>query len=175
MVMSVLRMGPWATAATAVGAAALRVAGPAWAEPQSAPQPAAAAAAPSDSDLQTVRIDPEPMVLGGRTELHAFVANAGPEETNSPMFITVTLPREVTVEGPFYPDTCEPYAHQVHCEFPAGLKENRSATALVPLRIDRYAELGTYKGSFTVQSADDRIGDNNRVEFEIPVVDYVPE
>ncbi|MCB5177927.1 hypothetical protein [Streptomyces antimicrobicus] len=157
--------------ATWVGAATLLVAGPAWAQPR------AVAAAPSNSDLEVVRIDPDPMAPGGRTDLHAFVANLGPETTNSSLFITVTLPPQVKVERPFFPDTCEPYAddHRVRCEFGAGLRKDRSATALIPLRIDYAAELGTYKGTFTVRSADDRNARNNRTEFEIRVIDQVPD
>ncbi|RSS83667.1 hypothetical protein [Streptomyces sp. WAC06614] len=159
-------------AAALVGAATLLVAGPAWAQPR-----AAAAAAPSNSDLEVVRIEPDLVPPGGRTELHAFVTNLGPETTNSSLFITVTLPRQVKAERPFFPDTCEPYAddHRVRCEFGAGLRTNRSATALIPLRIDADTAPGTYKGAFTVRSADDRNTENNRTEFEIKVVEPDPD
>ncbi|WP_405980172.1 hypothetical protein [Streptomyces sp. NBC_00158] len=162
-------------AAMTVGAATLLVAGPAWAAPQPAPR---AAAAPSNSDLEVVRIDPDAAPPGGTTTIHGFVANLGPETTNSPMTVTITLPRGATAEGPYFPEDCEatPNGRRVRCVFPPGLKANRSATALVPLSLDRDLAVGTTLrgGSVAVHSLDDRNGQNNRQEFEIEVVESAP-
>ncbi|RST01624.1 hypothetical protein EF910_26755 [Streptomyces sp. WAC07149] len=162
-------------AAMVVGAAALLVGGPAWAAPQSAPH-AAVAAAPSDSDLEAVRIDPDDAAPGGQTTLHAFVANLGPDTTGSPMTITVTLPRGTEATDPYFPEDCEASQNhrRVRCVFPAGLKSQRSATAQIPIRLDPELEFGVYKGTFTVHSPDDRNGQNNRVEFDIKVVEADP-
>ncbi|MFD8146267.1 hypothetical protein [Streptomyces sp. NPDC059708] len=166
----------WYRAALTVGAATLLVGGPAWAQPQ--PAPYAAAAAPSHSDLEVVRLDPDSAPPGGTTTIHGFVANLGPEATNSPMTVTVTLPRGVTPEEPYFPDTCEasPNGRQVRCVFPPGLKKDRSATALVPVSLDRDLKVGAVLrgGSVAVHSPDDRNGQNNRQEFEIEVVETSP-
>ncbi|MEU9718375.1 hypothetical protein [Streptomyces sp. NPDC047976] len=153
-------------AAMVVGAAALLVGGPAWATP----------AAPSNSDLEAVRIDPDAAPPGGLTSLHAFVANLGPETTNSTMTITVTLPRGTEAREPFYPDGCvvSGNGRRVRCEFPAGLKSQRSATAIIPIYLDLELGLGVHKGAFTVSSPDDRNRENNRVEFDINVAESVP-
>ncbi|MDH6538556.1 hypothetical protein [Streptomyces sp. SPB4] len=162
-------------AAMTVSAATLLVGGPAWALPQPA---VPAAAAPSHSDLEVVRIDPDPAPPGGTTTIHGFVANLGPETTNSPMTVTITLPRGATPEAPYFPDTCEtsPSGRQVRCVFPPGLKKDRSATAQVPVSLDRDLEVGTTLrgGSVAVHSPDDRNGENNRQEFEIAVVETAP-
>lgn len=158
-----------------VGAAALLVGGPAWALPQ--PSPNAAAAAPSNSDLEAVRIDPDAAVPGGVTNLHAFVANLGPETTNSPMVITVNLPRGTYARDPFFPDTCKASENErmVRCEFPAGLKSQRSATAIVPIHLSPDLDPGAVlKGRFAVRSLDDRNQANNRVEFDIRVDEVSP-
>ncbi|KIF05047.1 hypothetical protein PL81_15300 [Streptomyces sp. RSD-27] len=155
-----------------VGVATVWLASPAWAMPQPAP------AAPSDSNLAVVRIDPDPTPPGGLTPLHAFVSNQGPETTASTMVITVTLPREAHAEPPYFPENCEASRNHrlVRCEFGAGLRANRSATAIVPIRVSTEAAVGsTLKGSFTVQSPDDRDGRDNRTEFEIKVVEAAPD
>ncbi|MFE3585672.1 hypothetical protein [Streptomyces vinaceus] len=160
----------WYRAATMVGAATLLVGGPAWAGPQ--PAPHAAAVAPSNSDLEAVRIDPDPAPAGGLTELHAHVANLGPETTGSTMTITVVLPRGTAAEEPFYPDNCtESENHRrLRCTFPAGLKSQRTATAIIPIRFDDDVEPGVLRGgSFTVQSPDDRNHANNHTEFDLTV------
>ncbi|MFH7599470.1 hypothetical protein WDV06_30870 [Streptomyces racemochromogenes] len=159
-------------AAVMVGVATVLVAGPAWAVPQPAP------AVPSHSELEVLRIDPDDVVPGGSTTLHAYVANLGPDTTGSAMIITVDLPPRTQALGDFYPEDCEPSANKRHvrCEFPAGLRSGRSATALVPILVDGHVPVGqTLKGSFRVSSPDDRNVSNNRTAFEVKVVDQVPD
>ncbi|MFJ9647634.1 hypothetical protein [Streptomyces sp. NPDC101206] len=91
--------------AVAVGAATLLVSGPAWALPRPVPQAAAAAAAPSHSDLAVIRTDPDDAPPGGTTSLHGFVANSGSETTSSPMDITPTLPRGTSPQKPYVVET----------------------------------------------------------------------
>ncbi|MFE6050294.1 hypothetical protein ACFQ6N_06045 [Kitasatospora sp. NPDC056446] len=131
-------------------------------------------AAPSDSDLEVIRLDPDPAPPGETTTIHAFVANRGPDTTASPFTVVVTLPKGVTPEGPYFPEDCEVAEHgrQVRCVFGPGLKEGRSATALVPVLLSPDLPLGTLVGgSVAVRSADDRDGDNNRQPFDIRVVE----
>ncbi|MGW1643085.1 hypothetical protein [Streptomyces lavendulae] len=167
----------WYRAALTVGAATLLVGGPAWALPQ--PAPHAAAAAPSHSDLEVVRIDPDSAPPGGSTTIHGFVVNLGPETTNSPMTVTVTLPDGATAEEPYFPDTCEASSngHRVRCVFPPGLKVDSSATALIPVGVSSGVAVGAVLrgGSVEVQSLDDGNGENNRQEFEIAVVETAPD
>ncbi|MFD0375827.1 hypothetical protein [Streptomyces sp. NPDC127112] len=161
-----------------VGVATVLVAGPAWASPHQVSRTAPAAAALSNSDLEVVRLDPEAATPGGTTTIHGFVGNLGPETTASPFVITVSLPHGVTPEKPYWPDTCvlSSSRRQVHCEFGAGLKKDRSATALVPVRLDDDLNPGTVvKGGWvSVRSLDDRNPLNNRAPFEITVVETAP-
>ncbi|MFD7030213.1 hypothetical protein ACFWAR_19440 [Streptomyces sp. NPDC059917] len=161
--------------AVVVGAAALLVGGPAWAQPQ--PAPHAAVAAPSHSDLEAVRIDPDAAPPGGDTSLHAFTANLGPETTNSPMTIRIDLPRGTKAKEPFFPEDCEVSGNgrHVRCEFPAGLRSQRSATAVIPIELDQDLVPGAVlQGRFAVHSRDDRNEANNRVEFAIRVDEAEP-
>ncbi|MFF2197412.1 hypothetical protein [Streptomyces sp. NPDC058157] len=151
----------WCKAAVTASAAVVLSAGPAW-------------AAPSNSDLDVVRIDPDATFPGGETSLHAFVANLGPETTNSTMTITVELPRGTEAKAPYFPDDCEASGNgrRVRCEFPAGLKARRTATAIVPIHLDQNLRPGTVlEGSFAVHSPDDRNPLNNRTTFEIRVIE----
>ncbi|MEU8919905.1 hypothetical protein AB0D10_03075 [Kitasatospora sp. NPDC048545] len=134
----------------------------------------AVVAAPSHSHLEVVRLDPGPAVPGGTTTIHAFVANYGPDTTASPFTVTVTLPEGVTAEGPYFPEDCQVVAlgRQVRCVFGPGLKEGRSATALVPVRLSPAVPLGLLEGgSVAVRSADDPFGKNHRQPYEIKVVE----
>ncbi|MCX4756727.1 brain acid soluble protein 1 [Kitasatospora purpeofusca] len=134
----------------------------------------AVAAAPSDSDLYVVRIDPDPAAPGGTTVLHAFVGNLGPDRTASPFTVVITLPAGVTAEGPFFPENCYEFqnGHRVRCTFPAGLPKFRSATALIPLRLSPDVPLGTLAGGYVaVRGDDDRVESNNRQPFTIEVVE----
>ncbi|MEV0189500.1 hypothetical protein AB0I39_13320 [Kitasatospora purpeofusca] len=145
---------------------------PGAAEPGANADPAAAKH--SDSDLYVVRIDPDPAAPGGTTTLHAFVGNLGPDRTASPFTVVVTLPEGATAEGPFFPENCYEFqnGHRVRCTFPAGLPKFRSATALIPLRLNPGVPLGTLKGGYVaVRGDDDRNEANNRQPFEIEVVE----
>lgn len=153
---------------------------PSWAVQRPDPRPAAqpaqlsAPARPSNSDLEVVRLDPDPAPPGGTTTVHAFVANLGPETTASPFTITVVLPKGVTAQGPFFPTDCADLGdgHVVRCTFGPGLKEGRSATALVPVLLSPDLQLGTLTGgSVSVFSPDDRNERNNRQSFDIRVVE----
>ncbi|WP_316524931.1 hypothetical protein [Kitasatospora brasiliensis] len=138
--------------------------------------PAPAAARPSDSDLEVVRLDPDPASPGGTTVIRAFVGNRGPGTTSSPFTVVVTLPKGVTPEGPYFPSDCRVIGHArgharvVRCAFEPGLREGRSATALVPVRLDPELPTGTLSGgSVEVHSADDPEESNNRQPFDITV------
>ncbi|MFJ7243848.1 hypothetical protein ACIQWA_04295 [Kitasatospora sp. NPDC098652] len=179
----------WGAAVTAGCAAAALAAGPSWAVRHPVPRPdlgvvapgaaeastlPAVVAKPSASHLEVVRIDPDPASPGGTTTIHAFVANAGPDTTASPFTVTVTLPDGVSADPPFYPTDCKVVARgrQVRCVFGSGLKEGRSATALVPVLLSPDLPLGVLVGgSVEVRSADDPGGIRHREPFDIRVVE----
>ncbi|MEU6233628.1 hypothetical protein [Kitasatospora sp. NPDC047058] len=131
-------------------------------------------AAPSRSDLEVVRMDADPAAPGGTTTVHAFVANGGPDRTASPFTVVITLPAGVRPEEPFFPENCYVFqnGHRVRCSFPAGLGALRSATALVPVRLDTTVRApGTLTGGWVaVRGDDDGNEANNKQPFEIPVV-----
>ncbi|MGW3115694.1 hypothetical protein ACWDBW_00840 [Streptomyces sp. NPDC001107] len=146
------------TTALAVGVAVMCVAG--------------VAAAPSDSDLEVVRLDPAAAPHGGRTVVHAFVANRGPEQTASPFTVVVRLPSGFTAEGPYFPEGCRAEAggRLVRCSFGPGLARLRTATALVPVRVDAQVPPGTKaEGHLQVVSVDDRDPRNDRTGFTLSV------
>ncbi|MGW3074406.1 MULTISPECIES: hypothetical protein [unclassified Kitasatospora] len=136
--------------------------------------PAPAVARPSASDLEVVRSDPDAATPGGTTTVRAFAGNGGPESTASPFTVLVSLPEGVSPEGPFFPSDCQVTGHGrvVRCVFGPGLREGRSATALIPVRLDPELPAGRLSGgSVTVRSADDRNEGNNRQPFDITVVE----
>ncbi|MGW2250412.1 hypothetical protein ACWCXH_09450 [Kitasatospora sp. NPDC001660] len=164
------------TAAVAAGCAvAVLAAGPSWALRRPDPRPAVQLVplAPSHSHLEVVHIDPDAAPPGGTTTVHAFVANQGPN--TAPAFtVLVTLPDGVTPQGPFFPDDCAVVerGHQVRCVFGPGLREGRSATALIPVRLSPDVPVGLLGGgSVAVRSADDPGGSGHRQPFEIKVVE----
>ncbi|MER7583137.1 hypothetical protein [Kitasatospora sp. NPDC097691] len=130
-------------------------------------------AQPSHSDLEVVRLDPEPAAPGGTTTVHAFVANRGPDTTASSFTVVVTLPEGVTPEGPYFPEDCEVFqnGHRVRCVFGPGLREGRSATALIPVRLSPDLPPGELAGWVAVRSADDQDEGNNRQPFDIRVIE----
>ncbi|MFF4339197.1 hypothetical protein ACFY00_04550 [Kitasatospora sp. NPDC001540] len=129
-----------------------------------------AAAAPSDSDLRVVRLDPDPVAPGGTTTVHGFVANGGPQTTGSPFTVLVELPPGFSPEGPYFPSSCTATGRTVSCTFPAGLPPLRSATALVPVRADARLPHGLKAvGQVRVVSADDRDPANDRTPFTLTV------
>ncbi|MFF7991246.1 hypothetical protein ACFZDG_15840 [Kitasatospora xanthocidica] len=134
----------------------------------------AVVAGPSDSDLEVIRIDPDPAAPGDTTTVHAFVANRGPDTTASSFTVVVTLPDGVTPEGPYFPEDCEVFqgGHRVRCVFGPGLPPLRTATALIPVRLAPDLPMGTLSGGWVaVRGADDRNERNNRQPFDIAVVE----
>ncbi|MBO1416823.1 hypothetical protein [Streptomyces sp. FH025] len=166
-----------AVTALAVGCAvAVLVDVPSWAR-QPEPGPSvdlAVAAEPSRSELEVVRIDPDAAPPGGTTTVHAFVANRGPDSTASPFTVVVHLPHGVTAEGPYFPSDCQVFrgGRQVRCVFGPGLPPLRSATALVPVRLDPELRAGRLDGGWVaVHSADDRDGSDHRQPFDLTVAE----
>lgn len=167
------------TAAVAAGCAmAVLAAGPSWALRRPDPRPAVQIAAlspvavPSRSRLEVIRLDPDPAPPGGRTIVHGFVANEGPDTTASPITVLFTMPDGVTPQGPFYPEDCQvlQQGRQVRCVFEPGLREGRSATALVPVRLSRDLREGVLRGgSVALSSPDDPVMRDHRQPFEIKV------
>jgi hypothetical protein len=130
------------------------------------------AAAPSDSDLEVVRLDPAAAPPGGRTVVHAFVANLGPDRTASPFTVVVDLPRGFTAEGPYFPEDCRAGARGrlVRCTFEAGPARYGTATALIPVRVDAVVPLGTKaEGHVRVKSVDDCEARNDGTPFTLAV------
>jgi hypothetical protein len=129
-------------------------------------------AAPSNSDLEVVRLDADAAPPGGRTVVHAFVANLGPEQTASPFTVVVDLPRGFTAEGPYFPATCRAGAlgRRVRCTFGPSLARLRTATALVPVHVDaRVPSCTKAEGHIRVFSVDDRDPRNDSTPFTLSV------
>ncbi|MFD7834439.1 hypothetical protein [Streptomyces sp. NPDC059761] len=138
------------------------------------PMTTAEAAAPSNSGLEAVRLDPDAAAPGGTTTVHGYVSNAGPEKTASTFTVEITLPEGVTAEGPFFPESCteSENGHRVRCTFPAGLAVLRSATAQIPVKLAPTVPIGNPEGgSVAVTSDDDRNSANNRQPFVIQVLE----
>lgn len=130
------------------------------------------AAAPSDSDLEVVRIDPDAAPPGGLTTVHGFVANLGPEAAASPFTVEIDVPVGFTFEGPYFPAGCVRSAagHVVRCTFGAGLPQGRTATALAPVRVNGNVPPGTKaEGHVRVFGLDDRHPGNNGTPFTLTV------
>ncbi|WP_031073653.1 hypothetical protein [Streptomyces sp. NRRL WC-3742] len=168
-----------AAAAAAGCAAALLASGPSFAPPapvlvaRAAPAPSPATS-PSHSKLEVVRIDPDPAPPGGTTTVHAFVANRGPEATASPFTVLVALPQGVSPQGPYFPADCEVLRHGrlVRCVFGPGLPPLRTATALVPVRLDPELRPGRLTGGWVaVRSADDPEGAGARQPYDLTVAE----
>ncbi|MBV2156230.1 hypothetical protein [Kitasatospora sp. SUK 42] len=166
-----------AVTALAVGCAvAVLVDVPSWAR-QPEPGPGVGltvAAEPSRSELEVVRIDPDAAPPGGTTTIHAFVANRGPDTTASPITVVVHLPHGVTAEGPYFPSDCQVFrgGRQVRCVFGPGLPPLRSATALVPVRLDPELHPGRLDGGWVAaHGPDDRSGSDHRQPFDLTVVE----
>ncbi|BAJ32081.1 MULTISPECIES: hypothetical protein [Kitasatospora] len=129
-----------------------------------------AAAAPSNSDLRVVRLDPDPVAPGGTTTVHGFVGNGGPQTAASPFTVVIDLPPGFTPTGPYFPSACTVTGRTVSCTFPAGLPSLRSATALVPVRADAELPHGLKTvGQVRVVSADDHNPANNLTPFTLTV------
>jgi hypothetical protein len=130
-----------------------------------------ASAVPSNSDLQVVRMDPDPAPPGGTTTVHGFVANGGPQRTASPFTVVIDLPAGFTAEGPYFPTNCQAlHGRVVRCTFPAGLPSLATATALVPVRVNADVPHGTVaEGHVGVISVDDQNSANNTTPFTLTV------
>ncbi|WP_329583132.1 hypothetical protein OG500_23280 [Kitasatospora sp. NBC_01250] len=133
----------------------------------------AGAATPSDSRLEVVRMNPDPVPAGGQTVVHGFVANNGPDTTASPITMTILFPVGSYAAEPFFPTDCQPGmgGHSVTCVFPAGLLPGRSATALIPADVYAGTPAGTVLtgGRVTVTSPDDPNPTGHSQPFEILV------
>ncbi|MFE9222931.1 hypothetical protein ACFYN3_42620 [Streptomyces lavendulae] len=127
----------------------------------------------SRSDLEAVRLDPDPALPGGTTEVHAFVVNLGPERTASPFQVTLRVPNGLTILRPQYPNDCVPSQDRViTCTFPPGLNYLETATAIIPVRVDATVPAGTtYKGCVTVAGNDDTNRHNNRTPITFTISD----
>ncbi|MCX4546958.1 hypothetical protein [Streptomyces sp. NBC_01565] len=137
------------------------------------PTTTAEAAAPSNSDLQVVRVAPDAAVPGGTTTVLGHIANPGPEQTASPFTVMITLPEGTTAKEPIFPQDCIMLAggRQVRCVFPAGLAVWETVTAEVPVELDPTVPIGRLEGgTVTVHSADDKNPANNEQPFVIEVV-----
>lgn len=132
---------------------------------------ASEAVARSRSDLEAVRIDPDPAAPGGTTEVHAFAVNRGPERTASPFRITLWVPGGLTILRPSYPEDCTPPGGRViTCSFPAGLNSFETATAIVPVRVDTKVPAGTtLEGHVRVVGDDDTDLANNRTPITFTI------
>ncbi|MFJ8041952.1 hypothetical protein ACIRBX_15775 [Kitasatospora sp. NPDC096147] len=131
-----------------------------------------ASAAPSRSDLEVVRLDPEAAPPGGTTTVHGFVANLGPDRTGSPFTVLLTVPNGFTFRGPYFPTDCLALAggHTLTCTFGAGLPRYRTATVLAPVQVDGGLPPGTKaEGQVTVVSPDDTNPANNSTPFTLSV------
>ncbi|MER5866418.1 hypothetical protein [Kitasatospora sp. NPDC002040] len=130
-----------------------------------------AVAVPGGSDLQVVRLDPDPAAPGGLTTVHGFVANGGPLRTTAPFTVLIDLPAGFTAEGPYFPTTCRTAgARVVSCTFGPGLPPFGSATALVPVRVNADVPPGTRaEGHVRVVSTDDHHTANNSTPFTLTV------
>lgn len=126
--------------------------------------------AASPADLGVVRYDPDPAPAGGSTTVHALVSNEGPH-TAGDFTVTVRAPHGSHVSGPYFPANCQPdtTATEVVCAFPAGLPRYRSATALVPLKLDRGVSGVLSGGRITVRGKDDPNPRNNSLSFTVRV------
>ncbi|WP_407987377.1 hypothetical protein [Kitasatospora sp. CMC57] len=130
-----------------------------------------ASAVPSNSDLEVVRIDPGPATPGGTTTVHGFVANLGPQQTGSSFTVLIDLPAGFTAVGPYFPANCRSLVGRVvSCTFGAGLPSLRTATALVPVRVNADVPHGTKaEGHVRVVSVDDHNAANDSTPFTLTV------
>ncbi|MEV0582660.1 hypothetical protein [Nonomuraea sp. NPDC050310] len=131
-----------------------------------------ALAAVPRSDLAVVRMDPDATTPGGVTTVRGFVTNKGPDPLTSPFYVVITLPEGVASAGPFFPTSCQgfPQLNQVRCTFPSGLGKFRTATALIPVRVDlRIGAPTTLRGCVQVYSRRDAYPANNRQPFDLHV------
>ncbi|WKV70582.1 hypothetical protein AW27_003045 [Streptomyces sp. PCS3-D2] len=139
--------------------------------------PATADAAILNSDLEVIRLDPDPATPGSLTTVHAMIANLGPATTTARFTVNVQLPEGTTAEAPFYPDNCHVLpgsrGRRVRCTMPARLAPEKTVTALIPARIGEDTALGILSGGLVqiVAPLDDRTPDNNEAPFTVAVVE----
>ncbi|MGF1431554.1 hypothetical protein [Kitasatospora sp. LaBMicrA B282] len=123
-----------------------------------APLGTAGAAAPSRSKLEVFEVNSTPVRAGERTELHTVIGNDGPEPTANPITVDIELPLGSYAAEPFFPTDCRPGmgGHSVSCQFPAGLRDGRTATVLIPVVVENGTPPGELTdGKVTVTSVDD--------------------
>ncbi|MFJ9516833.1 hypothetical protein ACIRPK_00950 [Kitasatospora sp. NPDC101801] len=138
---------------------------------------APAATRAEQADLRVEPVAPDPVAAGEVVTVRGLVENKGPG-TAGEFTVTVALPEgtapaEATPQHPYFPRRCVvlPDARSVRCTFRAGLDEEDSATAQVPVRVDADVPPDTVLtgGTVTVDSADDPDSTNNSAPFEIRV------
>ncbi|MFJ1754079.1 hypothetical protein [Kitasatospora sp. NPDC088134] len=114
--------------------------------------------APDDQDgLQVVSATVDRAEAQGLTVVRALVANLGPDPVTKQFTTTVRLPKGVTVEGQVFPDGCrvEANGRQLACRFRKGLGVRRTATVLVPLRVEEGIRPGErLAGTVSLQDPD---------------------
>ncbi|GAA1231936.1 hypothetical protein GCM10009665_22720 [Kitasatospora nipponensis] len=134
-----------------------------------APTSVAAHRAPG-ADLAVERLDPDAAPAGGLTSVHAIVVNTGTAKAGA-FTVTITLPRQVTAEGRFFPASCAVSGDgsTVRCPFRAGLAPERSATARIPVRLDRDATGTLTGGRVAVSSEGDPTPDDDAAPFTVTV------
>ncbi|MFE2410162.1 hypothetical protein ACFXDE_17675 [Kitasatospora sp. NPDC059408] len=150
-----------AVAAVVCGAVAgmLGAAGPVE-QPRSAP-----------GSIVVIQEDPDAAVPGGTTTVHGIVANET-AKTAPALVVEITMPPGAVPEEPFFPRTCNQHKSDkiwtVTCTIAAGLESERTATALVPVRIPNDASEPLTGGRVSVTSPDDP-GVNDSQPFTIQV------
>lgn len=108
--------------------------------------------------IAVIQEDPDATTPGGRTTVHGIVANETTRVAPR-LVVKITLPPLTEPEGPYFPRTCKPHKKDkiwtVTCTFEAGLESERTATALVPVRVSRDASGFLTGGTVSVSSPDD--------------------
>ncbi|MEU8515748.1 hypothetical protein AB0C76_29835 [Kitasatospora sp. NPDC048722] len=103
-----------------------------------------------------IQEDPDPVLPGEVTTVHGIVANETQRDAPE-LVVRISLPAEAVPEGRFYPKSCRKSDDDrtVTCTFPAGLPPERTATALIPVRVSRDVVGSAISGTVSVSSSTD--------------------
>ncbi|MEE1783488.1 hypothetical protein PUR71_11300 [Streptomyces sp. SP17BM10] len=115
-----------------------------------------------------IQENPDPAAPGELTTVHGIIANETPGYAPE-LVVTVTVQPGATPEGRYFPRSCKAAGQTVTCTFPAGLPSERTATALVPVRIAADYPGPAVGGTVTVTSPGDPSVDDSE-DFVIEVV-----